>query len=64
MARYKDYDYSQTKMIPISFSQQILPNTFEYTLSYLVDHEHNLSIFDQRYCNDETGAPAYVRRCC
>lgn len=59
MARYKDYDYSQTKMIPISFSQQILPNSFEYTLSYLVDHELDLSIFAHRYCNDETGAPAY-----
>ena len=42
MARYKDYDDSQTKMIPISFSQQILPHTFEYTLSYLVDHELDL----------------------
>lgn len=59
MARYKDYCYEQGKMIPISFKQQILPGTFEYTLSYLIDHELDLSVFDARYSNDETGRPAY-----
>ena len=28
MARYKHYDYGQMKMLPVSFEQQILPNTF------------------------------------
>jgi hypothetical protein len=32
MARYKEYSYSQGKFIPIYFSKQILPGTFEYTL--------------------------------
>lgn len=59
MARYKDYSYEQTKLIPIAFSQQILPGTFEYTLNYLIDNEFDLSCFEQRYHNDETGAPAY-----
>lgn len=59
MARYKDYNYEQSKMIPISFREQILPGTFEHTLSYLIDHELDVSIFDQRYNNDDTGAPAY-----
>lgn len=59
MARYKDYCYEQDKFIPIAFSKQILPGTFEYTLSYLIDHEFDLSVFDQRYCNDDTGRPAY-----
>ena len=59
MARYKDYDYKQTKLIPVSFSEQILPGTFEYTLNYLVDNEVDLALFEARYCNDETGAPAY-----
>ncbi|MFP5465822.1 MAG: transposase, partial [Gammaproteobacteria bacterium] len=59
MARYKDYNYAQSKMIPISFREQILPGTFEHTLSYLIDHELDVSIFDQRYNNDDTGAPAY-----
>jgi hypothetical protein len=32
MARYKEYDYSQGKFIPIYFDRQILPGTFEYSL--------------------------------
>jgi transposase len=59
MARYKDYDYSQGKFIPIHFDRQILPGTFEYSLNYLIDNEIDLSIFETRYRNDETGAPAY-----
>ena len=59
MARYKDYDYRQGKFIPISFDKQILPGTFEYTLNYLIDNELDLSVFDDRYRNDDTGAPAY-----
>lgn len=59
MARYKEYSYEQTKLIPIVFSNQILPGTFEYTLSHLIDNEFDLTVFEQRYHNDETGAPAY-----
>ena len=59
MARYKQYSYDQGKFIPIQFDRQILPGTFEYTLSYLIDEEVDLSIFEGRYRNDETGAPAY-----
>ena len=47
------------RLLPISFSTQILPGTFEYALSYLVDNEIDLSIFDNLYKNDETGASAY-----
>ena len=59
MARYKPYDYTQAKLLPITFSRQILPGTFEYTLHYIVEHDLDLSIFESRYKNDETGAPAY-----
>lgn len=59
MAKYKEYDYSQGKFIPIQFDRQILPGTFEHTLHYLIDNEIDLSVFDLRYQNDETGAPAY-----
>ena len=59
MARYKEYNYSQGKFIPIHFDKQIFPGTFEYTLSYLMDNEIGLTIFDLHYNNDETGAPAY-----
>ncbi len=43
MARYKEFDYSQGKFIPIHFDRQILPGTFEYTLHYLIDNEIDLS---------------------
>jgi hypothetical protein len=59
MARYKEYSYSQGKFIPIHFNKQILPCTFEYTLNYLIDNEIDLSIFNKKYKNDGTGAPAY-----
>lgn len=59
MARYKQYDYEQQNLLPISFSRQILTGTFEHTLSHIIDLELNLSAFDARFNNDDTGAPAY-----
>lgn len=59
MARYKDTNYDQMKMIPVSFESQILPGSFEYSLSYLIDHEHDLAAFDSQYRNDDGGRPAY-----
>jgi len=59
MPRFKKYDYSQTVMLPIDFEQQILPGTFEHSVHYLVDNELDLSIFDSKFKNDETGRPAY-----
>lgn len=59
MARYKHYDYGQMKLLPVSFAAQILAGTFEHTLNRLVDEEFDLSVFEARYKNDETGAPAY-----
>lgn len=62
MARYKPYDLGQRKLIPMSFEAQILPGTFEHTLSQLIDHEVDLRVFDGKYKNDETGASAYDPR--
>jgi transposase len=62
MARYKPYSYAQGKFIPVYFEKQILPGTFEYSLNHLIDHELDLSIFDERYRNEETGATAYDPR--
>lgn len=59
MARYKHYDYNQTKMIPLRFADQIQPGTFEYTLNHVVDNDLDLSVFESRYRNDVNGAPAY-----
>jgi transposase len=59
MARYKHYDYSQTKLLPVSYERQILAGSFEHTLSYLIDEKIDLSVFEAQYHNDVTGAPAY-----
>ena len=59
MAKYKHVNYEQGQMIPIDFTKQIIPGTFEFTLNYLIDNQVNTSIFDNKYNNDKTGAPAY-----
>ena len=59
MARYKSVDPHLSKMLPVRFADQIQPGTFEYAVNWLVDHEIDLSVFDARYRNDETGASAY-----
>lgn len=59
MARYKPVDRHLSKLLPVKFSEQIIPGTFEYALNWLVDHQIDLSVFDARYRNDEVGASAY-----
>ncbi len=59
MPKYKYCNYNQTVMVPISFDQQILSGTFEHSISYLVDHQLDLTIFHHRFKNDDTGRPAY-----
>ena len=59
MARYKEIDRGM-KMLPIDLSVQLLPGTFEHALSHLLDHELDLRVFDERFRNDENGAPAYA----
>lgn len=59
MARYKHYSYKQAQFIPLHFEHQIIPGSFEYALNYIVDNELDLSMFEPRYKNDDTGAPAY-----
>lgn len=62
MAKYKAYSYAQGQLIPVMFSKQILPGTFEFNLSQLIDNELDLTVFDKSFKNDETGAPAYDPR--
>ena len=58
MPRYKAYDYDQLVMIPISLENQLEPGTLEYTINELVENELDLSVFEGRYQNDDTGATA------
>jgi transposase len=62
MARYKPYDLHQAKMIPLSYADQIVEGSFEHALNEIVEEHLDLSVFDKRYTNDDTGRPAYDPR--
>ncbi len=58
MARYKQIDTSP-RFLAVDLERQLLPGTFEHALNHLLDHAIDLSCFDARFRNDETGASAY-----
>jgi len=58
MAKFKPLNENQLVMLPISLQNQLVPGTLEHTISELVDKHLDLSVFDARYNNDETGAAA------
>jgi transposase/IS5 family transposase len=59
MAKYKKYDYKQMIMLPISLEDQLSPGTLEFAIHTLVETRMDLSLFDEKYKNDETGRSAY-----
>ena len=59
MARYKNYSYEQTIMLPVRYDRQILPGSFEEAISHLVDNSIDLSVFESKYKNDKNGATAF-----
>ncbi len=59
MAKYKKYNYSQMVMIPVSLENQLIPGTLEHTIHEVVENKIDLSIFSEKYKNDDTGSPAY-----
>jgi transposase len=59
MAKYKKYNYDQMVMLPISLEDQLVPGTLEFAIHTLVEKRMDLSRFDDKYHNDETGRSAY-----
>jgi len=62
MAKYKPYTYAQDMLIPVSLREQLMPGTLEFAIHTLVDERMDVSIFDEKYRNDETGRRAYDPR--
>jgi transposase len=62
MARYKEYNQDQGRFLSINLKDQLMPDSFEYTLNYLINEEIDLAELDSKYKNDLTGAPAYDPR--
>ena len=59
MAKYKPYDYSQSLLIPVSLQDQLMPGTLEFAIHTLVENRMDMSVFECKYQNDETGRRAY-----
>jgi transposase len=58
MPRYKRVDMSP-RLLAVDLSRQVLPGSFEFALTRLIDHHLSLSAFESRFRNDQVGAPAY-----
>src|SRR5512140_2392091 len=58
MAKYKLSNEDQMVMLPILLQDQLVPGTLEHTINRLVDENIDLSVFEERYKNDVTGATA------
>jgi len=62
MAHYKETEKGQGLFLTINLSEQLIPGTYEYTLTRLIDNKLDLSIFDRKYNNDYNGAAAIEPR--
>jgi len=62
MAHYKQTEKGQGLFLTVDLSKQLIPGTYEYTLTRLIDNKLDLSIFDRKYDNDYTGAAAIEPR--
>ena len=61
MPRYKPV-HRDPLLLPVILAEQVQPETFEFALDHLVDHELDLCALDARFNNDVTGASAYDPR--
>jgi len=59
MARYKNCDREQSIMIPVIYSEQLMPGTLEFAIDDIVDNYIDTSVFNIRYKNESIGAKAY-----
>jgi len=60
MAKYRttDVEAGQGLFLEVNLKEQLLPGTFEHMLNELIGNKIDISIFDQNYKNDVTGASA------
>lgn len=59
MARYKQCNHHQLKLLPISFSRQIFPGTFEYTLSHIAQYRARCDSGSQSYTDGDSRYSAW-----
>ena len=59
MAKYKDYNYSQSIMVPVSLEKQLAPGTLEHAIHHIIEYRFDISSFNRRLSNDKAGRPAF-----
>jgi transposase len=59
MAKFKTYDYRQRVLLPVSLEDQLMSGTLEFAIHTLVEKRLDLTIFEGKYRNDDTGRAAY-----
>jgi hypothetical protein len=59
MARDQPSDDTQPRVIPVFLEHQLLQGTRAPAMPIVGEHRMDLSLFDDRYPNDETGGRAY-----
>ena len=59
MAKYKRYDYAQKVLIPVCLEEQLVPGSLEFAIHTLIETRMDMSVFEDKYKNDETGRSAY-----
>lgn len=59
MAKFKSRNNGQKVFIPVFLEDQIAPGTLEFVIHSLIEDFMDMSVFDDRYRNDETGRYAY-----
>ena len=62
MPKFKPTNPAQGLFLPVYLDRQLQSGTFEFAINHIIDNELDLSHLEERYNNDETGAPAYDPR--
>jgi transposase len=64
MPRFKHTDSSQTMMVAVRLSEQLVPGSFEQALHQIIENHIDLSqLSGAWFSNDSCGAPAFDPRC-
>ena len=59
MAKFKRYNYSQKVLIPVCLEEQLAPGSLEFAIHTLIETRMDMSVFEDKYKNDQTGRSAY-----
>jgi len=58
MARYNEENTKQDRLVIVSHDRQLVTGSLEHAIDHIVEECLDLSIFDKRYKNDDTGRKA------